>query len=373
MDILKLLTIYVQRKEVVMINRVQELTKRMYALSMDGILISSEYNRHYLSGFTGSSGYLFITDQARYLLTDFRYIEQATAESPDFKVVNYFEKGLVETISDLVSDTRITNLGYEDTTITVKEFNHLSSSIDQCNWSAVGNMVEQIRMIKDHDEIQKIRHAASIGDAAFLHILDRIKPGMREIDVAVELEYFMKKQGASKLSFDTIIASGKRSSLPHAQPTEKLIEKGDFVTMDFGCIYEGYCSDMTRTIVVGQANERQKDLYSLVLKAQMKALNNIKAGILGKDGDALARQIIDDAGYRVNFGHGLGHSLGLEVHEQPRFSLLSEEIILPGMVMSVEPGVYIPDFGGVRIEDLVLIKEDGIENFVSSRKELIEL
>ncbi len=354
-------------------NRVQELTKRMYTLSMDGVLISSKYNRRYLSGFTGSSGYLLITDQGRYLLTDFRYIEQATAQSPEFQIINYFEKGLVETISDLISEARINNLGYEDTTLTVKEFNHLSSAIDQCNWSGIGNMVEQIRMIKDADEIKKIRHASSIGDAAFSHILDVIKPGMREIDVALELEYFMKKQGASKLSFDTIVASGKRSSLPHATPTEKTIEKGDFVTMDFGCIYEGYCSDMTRTIVVGQASERQREIYNLVLKAQLNALEHIKSGIIGKDADALARQIIDDAGYRANFGHGLGHSLGLEVHEQPRFSLLSEEVILSGMVMSVEPGVYIPDFGGVRIEDLVLITQDGIDNFVSSSKELIEL
>ena len=165
----------------------------------------------------------------------------------------------------------------------------------------------------------------------------------------------------------------KRQSLPHAVPTDKIIEEGDFVTLDFGCIYKGYCSDMTRTFVMGKANNRQKEIYNIVLEAQLNACDKVKAGILGKEGDAHARDIIDKAGYRKHFGHGLGHSLGLEVHEQPRFSLLSEEGIEAGMVMSIEPGIYIPDFGGVRIEDLVLITEDGIRNFCTSPKELIEV
>ncbi len=354
-------------------NRVQELTKNMYTLSMDGVLISSKYNRRYLSGFTGSSGYLLITEQSCYLLTDFRYIEQAQNESPGFQIIDYMKKGLTETLSELVQQNRIQNLGYEEGLLTVREFNNLSSGIEGCNWSMIGSTVEQIRMIKDKDEIVKIRQAASIADAAFTHILNYIKSGVSEIDVALEIEFYMKRHGASKLSFDTIVASGKRSSLPHAQPTEKKIESGDFVTMDFGCLYEGYCSDMTRTIVVGKADERQKEIYNLVLRAQKNALENIKAGMMGREVDQLSRQIIDEAGYRQNFGHGLGHGLGLEVHEQPRFSLLSEETILPGMVMSVEPGIYIPDFGGVRIEDLVLVKEDGIDNFVTSSKELIEI
>ncbi len=354
-------------------NRLQSLAKKMYGMSLDAVLVSSPHNRRYLSGFTGSSGYLLITEQERYMLTDFRYIEQATDQCPEFKVINFFDKGLIETIEDLIAQLNIKALGYEDLTLTVKEFNHFTEHIETCNWIGIGNLIEQIRMYKDDEEIETIAKAAAIGDAAYEHILTFVKAGMTEREVAVELEYTMKKLGATHLSFDTIVASGKRSSLPHAQPTDKVIERGDFVTLDFGCIYNGYCSDMTRTFVVGKASEEQKELYNLVLKAQLNTLEHIKAGITGKQGDAYARDIIDAAGYRKNFGHGLGHSLGLEVHESPRFSLLSEDIIHSGMVMSVEPGIYIPDFGGVRIEDIVLITEDGHRNFCHSPKELIEI
>ena len=355
-----------------MLQRINTLISSFEESGHDAVLVSSPHNRRYLSGFTGSSGYLFITKDKCYMLTDFRYVEQATHQCPDYIVIDFFKKGLVESLSQLVEDHQVKTLGYENAALTVKEFKHFESHI-KCNWLEMNDMVEKIRMIKDQDEINLIAHAASIGDAAFHHIIKFIKAGMTEIDVAIELEFFMKKQGASKLSFDTIVASGKRSSLPHAVPTEKIIEEGDFVTMDFGCIYKDYCSDMTRTIVVGKASDQQKEIYNLVLQAQLNACQHVKAGILGKEGDAYARDIIDAAGYRVNFGHGLGHSLGLEVHEQPRFSLLSEDLIEENMVMSIEPGVYIPDFGGVRIEDLVLMTKEGIRNFCSSPKELLEL
>ena len=355
-----------------MLQRINALTKKFDEATLDGVLVSSPYNRRYLSGFTGSSGYLLITKENRYMLTDFRYIEQATKQCPNYQVVDFFKKGLVETIQELVDSLDIKTLGFENSKLTVKEFKHFDDKIS-ADFIEMNDMVEKIRMIKDEEEIELIAHAASIGDAAFKHILGFIKAGMTEIEVAIELEFFMKKQGASKLSFDTIVASGTRSSLPHAVPTDKLIEEGDFVTMDFGCIYKDYCSDMTRTIVIGKASDKQKEIYNLVLEAQLKACDNVKAGILGKTGDGFARDIIDKAGYRINFGHGLGHSLGLEVHEQPRFSLLSEELIEAGMIMSIEPGVYIPDFGGVRIEDLVLMTEDGIRNFCTSPKELLEV
>jgi len=359
-----------------MLERINKLTTNfkdfMQEGDLDAVLITNPYNRRYLSGFTGSSGYLLITKEFRYMLTDFRYIEQATKQCSYYEIIDFFNEGLIQTLNTLVDKHKIKSIGFENGHLTVKEFKHLESSI-AIEWVEIDNMVEKIRMIKDENEIELIAKAASIGDAAFSHIITVIKPGMTEIDVAIELEFFMKKQGASKLSFDTIVASGKRSSLPHAVPTEKIIAEGDFVTLDFGCIYNGYCSDMTRTIVVGHASDKQKEIYNIVLEAQLYAVNNVKAGILGKVGDAFARDIISKAGYLKNFGHGLGHSLGLEVHEQPRFSLLSEELIEEGMIMSVEPGVYIPDFGGVRIEDLVLMTKEGIRNFCSSPKELIEI
>lgn len=356
-----------------MSQRIQALVKAIDKAGLDGVLVSSKYNRRFLSGFTGSSGFLFITKEARYMLTDFRYIEQATNQCVGFTVIDFYDKGLIKTVSDLIQETKVVKLGFENKEMTVSDFENFSTKINSCEWKPMNNMVETLRMIKDPEEIELIRQASAIGDAAFLHIINFVKVGMTEIDVAVELEYYMKKQGASNLSFDTIVASGKRSSLPHAVPTDKVIEDGDFVTLDFGCIYKGYCSDMTRTFVMGTASEKQKEIYNIVLKAQLNALDHIKGGILGKVGDAYARDIINAAGYRKNFGHGLGHSLGLEVHEIPRFSLLSEDVVEAGMIMSVEPGIYIPDFGGVRIEDLVCITEDGVDILVSSPKELIEI
>lgn len=353
--------------------RIEKLIKAFEEKGMDAVLVSSEFNRRYMSGFTGSSGYLFITKDARYMLTDFRYIEQATSQCPDYEVVDFYKEGLFPTINSLVKAEKVSKIGFENQMVTVKEYKHLREKVGNVTWLEMEDLVEKIRMFKDEEEIELIAHAASIGDAAFAHIIKYVKVGMTEIEVAIELEYFMKKQGASKLSFDTIVASGTRSSLPHAVPTEKKIENGDFVTLDFGCIYKGYCSDMTRTFVMGKASDKHKEIYNLVLQAQVNACNKVTAGIKGKVADAYARDIIDAAGYRKNFGHGTGHSLGLEVHEQPRFSLLSNDDIHEGMVMSIEPGIYIPDFGGVRIEDLVLVLKDGIRNFCTSPKELIEV
>lgn len=353
--------------------RVAQAREKMREQGIDTLFINEEYNRKYLSGFSGSSGYLVITEAEQYLLTDFRYIEQATKQAPYYVVIDFYKKGLIETLKELFVKHEVQDLGFEDLSMTVQEHEQFTKQIPTVHWQAVGNLVQQIRMIKDDKEIETIAHASQIGDAAFSHILGVLRPGMTEIEVAIELEFFMKKKGASKLSFDTIVASGTRSSLPHAVPTNKVIEVGDFVTMDFGCIYEGYCSDMTRTVVMGKASEKQKEIYHLVLEAQLNALANIKPGIKGKEGDAYARNIIDAAGYRINFGHGLGHSLGMEVHENPRFSLLSEDLILPGMVMSVEPGIYIPEFGGVRIEDLIVMTKDGLRNFNTSPKELMEI
>ena len=231
-------------------------------------------------------------------------------------------------------------------------------------WVPLGSALKELRQIKSEEELDNLRQAEHIGDMAFGKILDFIKPGLTELEIRAELEYYMMKLGAEGTSFDTIVASGLHSSMPHAIPSEKKIENGDFITMDFGCRYHGYCSDMTRTIVVGKANEKQKEIYQLVLKANRVTESLLHAGMVCKEVDKIARDIITDAGYGEYFGHGLGHSVGLEIHES---------VLKSNMLMTVEPGVYVPGFGGVRIEDMVIIRQDGIENLAHSNKELIEL
>ena len=218
-----------------------------------------------------------------------------------------------------------------------------------------------------------MRQAAAIADKGFLHVLDIVKPGMTEKELALELEFFMRKQGASGLSFTTIVASGIRSSMPHGVASDKVIEKNDMLTLDFGCMYNGYCSDMTRTFVVGTADERQKELYNIVLETQLKVLEAIKPGAHCKEIDALSREIIGGYGYGEFYGHGLGHGVGLEIHELPVLNGTSEFVLEENMVVTDEPGIYLPDFGGVRIEDTVLVTKDGYDLISRSTKEFIEI
>ncbi|GMQ57765.1 Xaa-Pro dipeptidase [Vallitalea sediminicola] len=353
--------------------RLQKLENSLDELKIDAVLIRDSYNRRYLSGFTGSNAYLYISRNVKKLLTDFRYTEQANKQCPDFEVIDYTKNGLLEILNDIIIKDNAKIIGFEDETISYKEFSTYEKGLDDVELLPIGDTVEKIRMIKDEEELKCIQKAASIGDLAYEHILKFVKPGVTEKEVALEIETCMKKNGAENLSFDTIVASGLNSSKPHAEPSDKKIEEGDFVTLDFGCVYKGYCSDMTRTFVVGKASEKQKEIYNIVLDAQLKALEAVKAGCIGKDIDKIARDIITDKGYGDNFGHGLGHSVGLFIHEEPRFSYSDENVFTENMVVTVEPGIYVPGFGGVRIEDLVSVTKDGIINFVSSPKQLIEL
>ena len=237
----------------------------------------------------------------------------------------------------------------------------------------LGEEVNLLRCIKTEEELEKVAKAEAIGDQAFQKILGDIKPGVTELTIAAKLDYYMRELGAEGNSFDTIVASGLHSAMPHAVPTAKKLEKGDFITMDFGCRYDGYCSDMTRTVVLGEASSKQKEIYGIVLKAQMAALEQICAGKTVSEVDQVARGLIAEAGYGEYFGHGLGHSVGLFIHEEPRLSPKCHSVLQKNMTMTVEPGIYIPEFGGVRIEDLVVITEKGCRNLAHSPKELIEL
>jgi Xaa-Pro aminopeptidase len=352
--------------------RVNKLRKQMEPQPFDGMLILKPENRRYLSGFTGSAGYLLITGQEAVLITDFRYSEQAKEQAPHFRVVNH-GASVQDTIRAELESAGVKRLAFEKDHLTYALYASYSEKFAPVELIPTEGIVEKIRAVKDAQEIATIRQACAIADAAFSHILGFLKPGISERDVALELEFFMRREGAKSSSFDIIVASGARSSLPHGVASDKILQQGDFVKMDFGALYDGYCSDITRTVVLGEPNERQKQIYDIVLEAQLRALNNLKPGMSGKEADALARDLIRDKGYGDQFGHSLGHGLGLYIHEDPRLSTLSNDQLEPGMVVTVEPGIYIPGFGGVRIEDDVVITEFGIEILTRSTKELLIL
>ena len=305
--------------------------------------------------------------------TDFRYIYQAEAEAKGFEVIDITDKGYAVGLAELAKEDQVTAIGFEETELNYAHYKSYVEKLENIAFVAMKDELSNLRMVKTKEELENIKMAEHIGDIAFSKILDEIKPGVTELEIAAKLEYIMKTNGAEGLSFEPIVASGINSSMPHAVPSRKAIEYGDFLTLDFGCIYNGYCSDMTRTVVVGKANEKQREIYNTVLKAQIAVLDQIKAGMIGKEIDKIARDIIYDAGYEGCFGHGLGHSVGLFIHENPRASMKAEELVLENMTLTIEPGIYVKDFGGVRIEDLVVITKDGCENFTHSDKRLIEL
>ncbi|ACL69371.1 M24 family metallopeptidase [Halothermothrix orenii] len=353
--------------------RIQQLRKAMKKMDLDSLIIDSSHNRFYLTGFTGTAGRVLFTPENNYFITDFRYTEQAHEQISGFEILEVNQKAVVE-ISDILDQDNSSRVGFEARSVTYDVFQKYKKTFNESiKLVPTAGLVEKIRVVKDRSEVETIKKAAEIADSAFKHILDFIKPGVTEREVALELEYFMKKNGGEGNAFDFIVASGKRSSLPHGVASDKVIEDGDFVTMDFGTYYKGYCSDMTRTVIVGEPTPEQKEIYNIVLKAQNEVIKNIRAGMTCKEADAIARDIIAEHGYKDNFGHSLGHGLGVEVHEDPRVSYASDEVLKPGMVVTDEPGIYIADWGGVRIEDDLLITEDGCEVLTSSPKDLISV
>ncbi len=341
---------------------------------LDAILVSDGANMRYLSGFRGATGYLYITGRRRVLLTDSRYTEMAKAEAPDFEVMELAPRQRYgELLNSLMEADGVQNVGFEDQCLLFAAYQALQKACHGRLQTELGDSLDLLRSVKTEEEIACLAKAEEIGDQAFSHMLTVLKPGMTELEAAAELEYFMKTHGAEDLSFETIVASGVNSSMPHAMPGHKRIMAGDFVTMDFGCKYNGYCSDMTRTVVVGKAGERQKEIYGIVLEAQLAGLDAVKSGARCCDVDKVARDIITKAGYGECFGHSLGHSVGLYIHEAPNLAGSCETVLEPGMIQTVEPGIYLPGFGGVRIEDMVAVEKDGCRNLAHSPKELIEL
>ncbi|MCX7885192.1 MAG: Xaa-Pro peptidase family protein [Caloramator sp.] len=353
--------------------RIAMFRQQFDTIGIDAALIISDVNRNYLTGFTGDESFAIITKDKAFFITDSRYTEQAKNEVKNFEIIEYKAPSVYDYIKKIVIDNGIKRIGFEEDRINFLQYMKFKEFLEGIELVKLDGAVEKLRIIKDEDEIEYISKAAQIADEAFLHILDFIKPNMKEKDVALELEFFMRQKGASKSSFDSIVASGKRSSLPHGVASDKVIEKGDFLTLDFGCLYEGYCSDMTRTIVIGKADDRQKEIYNIVLEANEAALKAIRPNMACCEIDKIARDIITNKGYGDRFGHGLGHGVGREIHESPRVSVLSKDVLEVGMVITDEPGIYIPEYGGVRIEDLILVTEDGYKVLSKSPKELIEL
>ena len=342
--------------------------------SVDAMIVRDMANIRYLTGYTNDTGVLVITkDGFAGLITDFRFLFQAKSEAKDCEIFDVAQASYDELIGRILTEHGVSRVAFERGVTLYGDYEGMRKHCTQ-ELVPVDNILIELRKIKTADELEKLRRAEHIGDLAFERILGDIKPGVTELEIAAKLTYYMCMEGASGNSFPPIVASGVNSSMPHAIPGARALREGDFVTMDFGCVYEGYCSDMTRTVVLGKADAKQKEIYATVLRAQTAVLEQIRGGMTGMEIDGIARAIINEAGYEGCFGHGLGHSVGLEIHEPPYANPRRQnEIVRAGSMMTVEPGIYVENFGGVRIEDLVLVTEDGCENFAHSPKELIEL
>ncbi len=344
----------------------------------DCALFLDETSQYYSSDFYTTDGAVIVSEKETALITDSRYIEAAENDKNSGKLSNdvnpyLFKNGLYADIAEYIDRISAKRVALDPELITIKQLQTLKEKCADVEFDFLSGVCLKHRRIKTEAEVEKIKKAQSITDKAFSHILTFINEGRTEIEVAAELEYFMRKNGASGLAFETIAVSGKNSSLPHGVPTEEKLTKNSFLTMDYGAKYAGYCSDMTRTVVLGKADEEMKRIYNTVLTAQAEAMKQIKAGMTCKDADKIARDVITDAGYGQYFGHSLGHSLGLEVHESPAVSPKSNDILAAGNIVTVEPGIYIPGKYGVRIENMVLVTENGCENLTNSDRELIEI
>ncbi len=352
-------------------NRLQRLRQRLARLGIDAVFISQPENRRYLSGFDGSAGYLLITEKDAIMATDFRYIEQVKQQSPDFRVFQIFGD-MASWFPELLAGLQGRKLGFESQHVSLAMHRQvgdiIKKQVSPPRLVPLEGLVESLRAVKDAEEIEAMAQAADISDRAFQHIEEHIRAGMSERDVAWELEKFMREHGSQAVPFDLIVASGPNAALPHARPSARAIQEGEPVLMDIGARVNGYSSDLSRTMCLGQPEENFKKVYDVVLGAQLAALELIKEGITGEQADNLARTVIVEAGYAEAFGHALGHGVGLAAHEAPRLGPGAKDELVSGMVFTVEPGVYLPGWGGIRIEDLVVLQDGQLRVLSKARK-----
>ena len=337
--------------------------------SLEGILFFSPENIRYLTGFSGSEGYLLTGKNTNLLLVDSRYITQAHEETKDCRVI-LIEKGIKD-VAAQISALELKRLGFEAQEISVALFGQLQENLHETELVPIKDELERLRGVKADDEITLIKQAVQVAEAAWEKVLGMVRSGTREDELALELEYRMKQGGAERVAFDIIVAAGPRAALPHAQPSTRSIEEGDFVLFDFGARYGGYSSDESCTVIAGRATDEQKRIYTIVKDAHDKAIVQVRPGVRLAEIDETARDYINQAGHGEHFGHGTGHGVGLAVHEWPVVSKNSREVAEVGMVFTIEPGIYIPGWGGVRIEDMVLVTPDGCEVLTEIPKDLM--
>lgn len=353
-------------------SRINHLRQAMKEADLEAFLITSPYNLRYLTNFTGTTGLAVITQEKAFFITDFRYTEQAKKQASQYEILRN-EGPIFEKLAELCAEEKIEVLAFEEAFVSFYDYSILEELLEETSLVPISGMIEELREIKDEVEITTIQKACAIADLGFEYILKQVRPGMTEIELANQLDFFMRSQGATSVSFETIVASGVRSAMPHGVASEKQIAQGDLITLDFGCYYNGYVSDMTRTFALGDPGEKLKEIYNIVLEAQLKVTEAAKPGISGIELDAVARDHIASYGYREAFGHSTGHGIGLEIHEGPNVSFRSEKAFVPGNVITNEPGIYLPGIGGVRIEDDLLITETGNKVLTHSPRELIIL
>ena len=351
------------------LQRLDRLRAALTKAGLDAVLITSVENIRYISGFTSADGVLLVTKQENLLFTDFRYFIQAREQAPDFTLCEVTYASMNGEIEAALVRNECKSCGFEQSNVTVAAFDEYKKM--PVEFVPFASELTELRLIKTADEIESLQRAQKIADEAYAKLLTRVHSGMTERQVVAELNYLCSMLGSEGPSFDPIVGSGPNGAMCHAVPCDRKLQNGDLVVVDFGCIYNGYHSDMTRTFGVGNVNDELRCIYDIVLEAQLRALDAVKSGITGKELDAVARDYITEKGYGDCFGHGLGHGFGLEIHEAPRASVAGTQLLQAGMTVTIEPGIYLEGKGGVRIEDCVVITEEGKINLVASPKELV--
>lgn len=352
-----------------MLKRVERVKQLISESGLDALIVTGRDNVRYLSGFTGSAGVLLVSAEKALLFTDSRYVTQAAEEANAFEIVK-IEKTWPERLAEILPEHRDMAVGFESEHVTHQQFLRMAEALAAVELKPVKDMVEGLRAVKEEPEIEKIRRAVSLVDQAFAEILDYIQAGRSEREIALELEFYLRNRGAERMAFETIVASGPRAALPHGAASEKLLARGDLVVMDFGAVCGGYCSDFTRTVLVGSMPEPwQEEIFEVVLEAQATGIRAARAGVPASEVDRVIREVIAGRGYEDHFGHGSGHGLGLQVHELPRLDRFDTETLEAGMVVTIEPGIYLPGRGGVRIEDVVVVRENGVEVLTGTPKD----